>query len=70
MARAPTKFTCPTCAVAVPAEAPARPFCSVRCQRVDLWAWLRGHYAIPAEAVGDETPGSGSGPVHEPDALD
>lgn len=28
-----------------------RPFCSERCQRLDLSAWLDGDYRIPAEPV-------------------
>ncbi len=44
---------CPTC------EAPARhrfrPFCSKRCQDLDLGRWLRGSYRIPTE----EAPGEG-----------
>ncbi len=45
---------CPIC------EAPAhhrfRPFCSKRCQDVDLGRWLRGSYRIPTE----EAPGDGA----------
>ncbi len=45
---------CPTC------EAPARhrfrPFCSKRCQDLDLGRWLRGTYRIPTEeGPGDAT---------------
>ncbi len=44
---------CPIC------EAPAlrrfRPFCSKRCQDMDLGRWLLGAYRIPAE----EAPGEG-----------
>ena len=50
---------CPTC------EAPAtqrfRPFCSKRCQDVDLGRWLRGSYRVPTEeAPGDRGLGAES----------
>ncbi|HVJ52965.1 MAG TPA: DNA gyrase inhibitor YacG [Aliidongia sp.] len=28
-----------------------RPFCSARCQQVDLGRWFTGRYAVPGEAV-------------------
>ena len=46
---------CPTCEA--PAQHRFRPFCSKRCQDLDLGRWLRGSYRIPTE----ETPGEGSG---------
>lgn len=43
-------LTCPTCGrlleYAQQAEVPYRPFCSARCQWIDLSAWLDGEYAI------------------------
>jgi endogenous inhibitor of DNA gyrase (YacG/DUF329 family) len=42
-------MTCPICGKA--AEATYRPFCSRRCADVDLGRWLKGSYAIPAEAA-------------------
>lgn len=47
-------MTCPICAKA--ADPKYRPFCSRRCADVDLARWMRGDYAIPAEAVDDENP--------------
>ncbi len=48
---------CPTC------EAPARhrfrPFCSKRCQDLDLGRWLRGSYRIPTEEAPAEGPAEG-----------
>jgi hypothetical protein len=44
--------TCPVCGA--PAEAQYRPFCSRRCADVDLSRWLRGAYAIPGGADGDD----------------
>jgi endogenous inhibitor of DNA gyrase (YacG/DUF329 family) len=43
--------SCPVCQKLVPPkrEALAFPFCSERCQLVDLGTWLDGGYAIPAE---------------------
>ncbi len=49
---------CPACDA--PAEHRFRPFCSTRCQDVDLGRWLRGAYRIPTE----EPPGEG-----DPDAA-
>lgn len=41
---------CPVCdAEAVAAH---HPFCSARCQDVDLGRWLKGNYAIPGRPVG------------------
>mgnify|MGYP000366941072 CR=1 FL=1 len=46
-------FVCPICGrsvtVASLAEAPARPFCSLRCQRIDLGRWLNEEYRISEE---------------------
>ena len=43
-----------------------RPFCSRRCADVDLSRWLRGTYAIPAEADDDED-GESTDPADAPD---
>ncbi|GIX13311.1 MAG: DNA gyrase inhibitor YacG [Paracoccaceae bacterium] len=46
-------MTCPICGK--PTEARHRPFCSRRCQQIDLGRWLSGAYAIPvAEEDGAE----------------
>ena len=42
---------CPVCGA--PAVAEFRPFCSARCQDVDLHRWFSGTYAIPGRP-GDE----------------
>lgn len=47
-------MSCPICAKA--SDAKYRPFCSRRCADVDLGRWLKGSYAIPAEAIDDENP--------------
>lgn len=46
---------CPICEAPTPprAENPAYPFCSSRCQLVDLGRWLDGDYRIPGEPVDD-----------------
>ncbi len=51
-----TKF-CPICQKLVPPkqEAKAFPFCSERCQLVDLGAWLDGGYAIAGDPGPSET---------------
>ncbi len=42
---------CPTCKkeVAWNDDSPYRPFCSERCQKIDLGAWADESYAIPVE---------------------
>ncbi len=46
-----SKRTCPICERAVLAreENSAFPFCSSRCQLVDLGHWLDGEYRVPGE---------------------
>ncbi|WP_428264778.1 DNA gyrase inhibitor YacG [Haliangium sp.] len=46
---------CPICNSACPAHADNRayPFCSHRCQMVDLGRWLDGDYRIPGDPVDD-----------------
>jgi len=46
---------CPTCGK--PAEwkdNPFRPFCSERCQLVDLGRWVEGEYCVPGEPLPHE----------------
>lgn len=45
-------MSCPICGKE--AEAKYRPFCSRRCADVDLGRWLKGSYAIPAEAAEED----------------
>jgi endogenous inhibitor of DNA gyrase (YacG/DUF329 family) len=45
---------CPECSK--PAEAAFAPFCSTRCQQIDLGRWLKGDYVIPgARSDSDST---------------
>jgi endogenous inhibitor of DNA gyrase (YacG/DUF329 family) len=46
---------CPICQSPTPPRAENRfyPFCSQRCQLVDLGRWLDGDYRIPGEPVDD-----------------
>jgi endogenous inhibitor of DNA gyrase (YacG/DUF329 family) len=46
---------CPICQAPTPPRAENRfhPFCSQRCQLVDLGRWLDGDYHIPGEPVDD-----------------
>ncbi len=46
---------CPICQAPAPPRAENRfyPFCSQRCQLVDLGRWLDGDYRIPGEPVDD-----------------
>ncbi len=46
---------CPVCSAQPPPETKTLPFCSARCQWVDLGRWLDGDYVVPGEdAVGLE----------------
>ena len=46
----PEKVKCPACRSDAPWEGnPHRPFCSERCQLIDLGAWITERYRIPAE---------------------
>ena len=49
---------CPTCGKPVEwKDNPVRPFCSERCQLVDLGRWVEGEYRVPGDPVpqqGDE----------------
>ena len=55
---------CPTCNNRFDVEeSPAMPFCSVRCQRIDLGRWLNEEYGLPHESddesADDSTTGNG-----------
>jgi endogenous inhibitor of DNA gyrase (YacG/DUF329 family) len=60
---------CPTCGK--PAEwkdNPFRPFCSERCQLVDLGRWVEGEYRVPGEPLPSEHNGEHNDrPVNEND---
>jgi uncharacterized protein len=46
---------CPICKKSAVWEGNAfRPFCSERCQRIDLDNWLEGRYRVPAPPDPDE----------------
>jgi len=46
----PVTVKCPTCGKeAAWKDNPYRPFCSDRCQLIDLGAWTEERYRIPAE---------------------
>ena len=48
----PLAVKCPTCGVEAPWEKnPHRPFCSNRCQLVDLGAWTEERYRIPGSKM-------------------
>ena len=44
--------TCPQCAKQVQND--YKPFCSKRCQLIDLGCWLKGDYAITIENDDDQ----------------
>jgi hypothetical protein len=41
----PTSRPCPVCGK--PSVARFRPFCSARCQTIDLARWIGGNYRVP-----------------------
>ncbi len=49
--KAPLQVDCPTCKTKVEwiESSSFRPFCSERCQMIDLGAWSSEEYAIPVE---------------------
>jgi endogenous inhibitor of DNA gyrase (YacG/DUF329 family) len=57
----PLKVNCPTCKIKVEwcSESEHRPFCSDRCQKIDLGAWANEEFSIAAEPSeewsGDDT---------------
>ncbi|GJM24205.1 MAG: DNA gyrase inhibitor YacG [Phycisphaerae bacterium] len=52
------RYTCPTCqktiGVTTREEAPSRPFCSRRCQLIDLGKWLNAEYVISDPILPDD----------------
>lgn len=52
----PLMIKCPQCKIKVSWENnPHRPFCSERCQLMDLGAWAEGRYRIPGRIVENES---------------
>src|SRR5919206_3351053 len=48
---------CPHCTRLVTwPDTPTYPFCSERCQLIDLGAWASGEYRIPCELLDEEEP--------------
>ena len=48
---------CPHCTRQVMwPDTPTYPFCSERCQLIDLGAWASGAYRIPCESLNEEEP--------------
>lgn len=66
MSREPTRIvSCPTCKRSVPwtEDSKFRPFCSHRCQLIDLGAWAEGAHVIPGDSQwGDDGDGEGESP--------
>lgn len=59
------RLRCPACHVEFLVDSPRAghlPFCSDRCQTIDLGRWLRESYAFPATRVDDEEEGEGAYP--------
>jgi endogenous inhibitor of DNA gyrase (YacG/DUF329 family) len=52
---------CPVCGKAVdPAASRVMPFCSSRCQQIDLRRWLGEEYGLPLERAEEESDESAS----------
>lgn len=51
---------CPTCQkphqYKLPKDVPYRPFCSKRCQLIDLGKWFDGEYRISRPPTSDDAP--------------
>ena len=47
---------CPTCGKSIEwkKDNPFRPFCSERCQLIDLGRWVEGEYRVPGEALPED----------------
>lgn len=43
---------CPICSK--PTAQAVKPFCSTRCQQVDMHRWFSGSYAVPAAELDEE----------------
>lgn len=53
----PTPMTCPTCQRKfLSDESPTPPFCSTRCQMIDLGRWFNEDIGVPYEGSPGETP--------------
>jgi hypothetical protein len=64
MADATTVGRCAQCGK--PVETPFAPFCSARCQQIDLGRWLKGSYVIPGRPDEDRTgPDGAPAATHE-----
>ena len=61
---APAASRCPICGKA--SKAPFDPFCSARCQDVDLNRWLSGVYRIPETESEAGPTGPDESPADEP----
>lgn len=64
-------MACPICKKELTAEAKNRPFCSRRCQLIDLGNWLGEKYAVPGEEAPDQATQSeaASGEAKQPPTL-
>jgi uncharacterized protein len=65
----PKTVKCPTCRVETGWEDnPHRPFCSERCQLIDLGAWASEKYRLPSEESeiddSDDGDDNGNTPLH------
>lgn len=51
---------CPTCEKTFESEkSPAMPFCSERCQQIDLYGWLTEQHGLPVERHPEDDEGEG-----------
>jgi uncharacterized protein len=61
--RAPKLPPCPICGK--PAQSRHQPFCSERCQLVDLGRWLGGRYRIGTDERPDDAPAGETPPARD-----
>lgn len=59
----PSARPCPICGK--PAQPRFRPFCSARCQTIDLARWIGGNYRVPATEEEPPSDGEDAGGVSE-----
>ncbi len=62
----PRTVSCPTCKKVTPYEGnPYRPFCSERCQKIDLGTWAVGGFKIPGKALDIEEDNVPTGEIED-----
>jgi endogenous inhibitor of DNA gyrase (YacG/DUF329 family) len=64
----PRGIRCPICRKTFdPSASQAMPFCSPRCQQIDLGRWLREAYSVPVVRDPEDEDEASDGSAHAPD---